>query len=126
MPRALRVCSVPGCHHTTTSGRCQACTTQADRARGTARQRYDSRHDRVFRPGVLKRHPLCVCETPGHGHTGQCLLPSRVADHYPRSRRELIVLGLDPNDPQHGRGLCDGCHNRHTATAQPGGWNARK
>jgi 5-methylcytosine-specific restriction protein A len=47
-----------------------------------------------------------------------------VADHYPLSRKELIDAGLDPNDPQHGRGLCKPCHDRETAQNQPGGWNA--
>jgi 5-methylcytosine-specific restriction protein A len=48
-----------------------------------------------------------------------------VADHWPRDRRELERLGLDPDDPQHGRGLCASCHGKHTAKTQPGGFNAR-
>ncbi|AHH98316.1 hypothetical protein KALB_4954 [Kutzneria albida DSM 43870] len=43
-----------------------------------------------------------------------------VADHYPKSRRELVAAGADPNDPQHGRGLCVACHNAQTARLQPG------
>jgi 5-methylcytosine-specific restriction protein A len=63
---------------------------------------------------VLDRDPICVlCE----------LAVSTVADHYPHSRRELIALHLDPDDPQYGRGLCKRCHDTETATNQPGGWN---
>jgi 5-methylcytosine-specific restriction protein A len=47
---------------------------------------------------------------------------STVADHWPLSRRELEDQGLDPNDPQHGRGLCKHCHDMETARNQPGGW----
>ena len=48
-----------------------------------------------------------------------------VADHWPTSRRDLIAKGKDPNDPNHGRGLCASCHGRETAAHQPGGWNYR-
>jgi len=51
---------------------------------------------------------------------------STVADHWPLSRRELSARGMDPDDPQYGRGLCDHCHNQETAANQPGGWNAQK
>ncbi|RFA15921.1 hypothetical protein B7R22_05405 [Subtercola boreus] len=46
-----------------------------------------------------------------------------VADHWPRSRQELIELGLNPNDPEYGRGLDANCHNKETARNQPGGWH---
>jgi 5-methylcytosine-specific restriction protein A len=46
-----------------------------------------------------------------------------VADHYPHSRKELIELGLNPNDPQYGRGLDKQCHDQETAIHQRGGWN---
>jgi phage terminase large subunit-like protein len=46
-------------------------------------------------------------------------------DNWPRSRRELVTAGLDPDDPRHGRGVCEHCHNHHTSHAQPGGWNSR-
>jgi 5-methylcytosine-specific restriction protein A len=51
------------------------------------------------------------------------IIPATVADHHPRSRRELQAAGLDPDDPAYGRGLCELHHNRHTARAQPGGFN---
>ncbi|QDY11401.1 hypothetical protein FJK98_02390 [Micromonospora sp. HM134] len=68
---------------------------------------------------------MCVCTDDTHDHGRQCLRPSTVADHWPLSRRELVDAGLDANDPTRGRGLCKGCHDRHTSVAQPGGWNAR-
>lgn len=62
---------------------------------------------------MLERDPICVV----------CLVRvSTVADHYPRSKRELEQLGLDSNDPQYGRGLCKRCHDRSTAERQPGGF----
>lgn len=135
MPRALKVCSCLGCaaHERSCpelvqTGRCPRCTTTADQRRGTRQQRgYGRQHTNRFRPGVLKRDPLCVCTdqttTPGHNHGPECLRPSTVADHWPRDKRELQRLGLDDNDPRYGRGLCKPCHDHHTSEAQPGGWH---
>lgn len=124
MPRALKVCSTPGCPEPTTTGRCQTCKAKAEQQRGTARERgYDQLHARRFRQAVLRRDPLCQCTDTAHGHGVPCLAISRHADHYPRDRRDLIAAGLDPNAPAHGRGLCHGCHSKHTAQAQPGGWH---
>jgi 5-methylcytosine-specific restriction protein A len=113
--RALTVCSVPGCPTLTDTGRCPEHRAEAERARGTARQRgYGRGHETRFRPAVLARDPVCVlCQQA----------PSVHADHYPLSRRELVAAGLDPDDPRHGRGLCGPCHSRHTAQEQPGGWH---
>ena len=124
MPRALKVCSTPRCPTLTALGRCDECKTKAEQQRGTARQRgYGYRHETRFRPGVLTKDPLCVCVDAGHGHGGQqCLAPSTVADHYPHERVELIEMGLDPDDPVHGRGLCSSCHNKKTSATRPGGW----
>jgi 5-methylcytosine-specific restriction protein A len=47
-----------------------------------------------------------------------------VADHYPLTRKELVERGMDPNNPDAGRGLCKPCHDRYTAISSPGGWNA--
>lgn len=84
---------------------------RAEQARGYARNAHRLR----FRRSVLRREPLCVL----------CGAPAAVADHYPRTRRELEAAGEDPNDPQFGRGLCKRCHDKHTAATTPGGWNAR-
>lgn len=118
MPRAASTCSTPGCPNLTSYGsnRCTQCQRQADTARGTATQRgYDKQHRR-FRRHVLERDALCVLCGTG---------VATVADHYPKSRRQLVAEGLNPNDPRHGRGLCKRCHDQQTAIHQPGGWNQR-
>jgi 5-methylcytosine-specific restriction protein A len=116
MARALKVCARPGCPNVTASGRCADCTAAADKARGSATQRgYNSRGHQAFRRAVLLRDPICVaCHAA----------VSTVADHHPVSRRDLLSLGLNANDPERGRGVCKRCHDRSTAVAQPGGWNA--
>lgn len=125
MSRAMRVCSSPGCPELVPSGRCSGCQAAAEAKRGTAAQRgYGHAHRTRFRAGVLGKDPLCVCVDEAHGHGPACLIPSTVADHHPLSRRELEAIGADPDDPAHGRGICKGCHDKHTSTAQPGGWNA--
>lgn len=127
MPRASRVCPVPGCPQLTQGGRCTEHTREADQARGSRQQRgYGTAHQHRFRPGVLRRDPLCVCTDQSHGHGPRCLTPSTVADHWPLDKRELIARGMDDNDPTNGRGLCASCHNRWTSQAQPGGWNAAR
>jgi 5-methylcytosine-specific restriction protein A len=113
--RALAPCTQPGCPVLTDRGRCHQHRREADQARGTATERgYTGRGHQRFRRAVLRRDPICVdCRRA----------PATVADHHPLSRRDLLAAGLDPDDPAHGRGLCTPCHNRHTARAQPGGWN---
>lgn len=134
MTRAMKVCPCLGCTahpgscpELTHAGRCQPCADAAEAKRGTSAQRgYSGRaHRQGFRLTVLLRDPLCVCADQSHGHGPECLTPSTVADHHPLDRRELVARKLNPNDPNHGRGLCEPCHNKHTAIAQPGGWNAR-
>lgn len=115
----MRVCSVPACPEIfdeTNGSRCAHHRRAADRQRGTAAQRgYNTAGHQRFRRSVLSRDPICVlCR----------LAQSTVADHYPRSRKELEALGLNPDDPQHGRGLCKPCHDTETAAHQPGGWHA--
>lgn len=124
MPRrASGPCSVPGCPELAPPGQSRCPTHQAearrdsDQRRGTAAQRgYGSQHRSKFRAQVLARDPMCAL----------CPVPSTEADHYPLSRKELEALGLDPNDPIHGRGLCHPCHARETAAHQPGGWAAKE
>lgn len=117
--RSLTVCPTPRCHHLTRGGRCDTCRTAAEQQRGTAEQRgYGRQHRTRFRAGVLARDPTCR-------YPDGCGARSTVADHWPRSRRDLVALGLDPDDPQHGRGLCATHHSQETARLQPGGWNAR-
>ena len=68
MPRAMRVCSVPGCPVLTNSGRCDQHRREADQARGSRQQRgYDRDHERR-RQGLLKAwvpgSPCPVCKQP--------------------------------------------------------------
>lgn len=126
MPRALKVCSTPGCPNLTATGRCTKCQGEAEQRRGSRQQRgYGQAHVYRFRVGVLRKHPLCSCTDHTHGHGPRCYSPSTVADHWPLDKRELITRGMDSNDPVHGRGLCKRCHDKHTADAQPGGWHAQ-
>ncbi|MFP3987099.1 holin [Streptomyces sp. E11-3] len=88
-----------------------------ERAHGSSTQQgYGTEHRELFPKPVLARDPVCVV-------CGE--VPSTEADHWPRSRKQLIAEGLDPNDPRHSRGLCSTCHKRETARRQPGGWNRR-
>ena len=100
-----------------TGTRCKPCTTAADKARRPNGNPYSTNAHRAgFREPVLARDPIgVVCMTT----------PSTVADHYPTERVDLIELGLNPNDPKYGRGLCKPCHDKHTAETTPGGWNKR-
>lgn len=133
MPKAMRVCSCIGClSHSGScpelvqSGRCGRCNRTAEQQRGSSTQRgYGGRTWRVRRRATLRRDPLCVCHDASHGHGPQCLSPSTVADHWPRSRRDLVAAGIrDPDTLNLLRGICKPCHDRHTAATTPGGWNA--
>lgn len=82
-------------------------------SRPTAAQRgYDARWQ-CRRKRYLASHPICAL----------CPHPAKVADHYPRSRRQLIADGVrDPDADAYLRPLCTNCHNKETAKHQPGGW----
>lgn len=114
-----RVCSVAGCPtiHDGTTSRCPTHEQAAKQAHWTRTKGYNTKGHRItFRLAVLRRDPICVL----------CgVRESTDADHHPRERQTLIDLGLNPNDPAHGRGLCSQCHKTETAANQPGGWNAR-
>jgi len=125
MPRAQKTCSTPSCPEIVASGRCEDCKRDAERQRGTASQRgYGHKHRTGFRAAVLRRDPICRCTDDHRDHCGG-LAASTVADHHPHSRRDLVALGLDPNNPNHGRGLCTTCHGWWTSQERPGGWHAR-
>ena len=116
----MRVCSVAGCpefYPRAEGTRCTKHRVAADKARGSSRDRgYNTRGHQIFRAAVLAADPICVM-------CGKA--QATVADHYPRSRKELIALGLNANDPRYGRGLDKRCHDQSTAVEQPGGFNAR-
>lgn len=108
---ALRVCNVTGCPELIPQGQGRC----ANHQRGTSSERgYGGKGHKRFRYQVLARDPICV----------RCRVArSTDADHYPRERTELIRLGLNPDDPAYGRGLCHRCHSIETAESRPGGWN---
>ncbi|ONH35763.1 MULTISPECIES: hypothetical protein [Protofrankia] len=116
--RAPRRCTTPGCagQPDTASSTCPSCGRRRRRARPSATaQGYNAEHRDRFRAGVLARDTVCVvCQAA----------PSAHADHHPLSKRELRARGMDEHDPRHGRGLCQPCHSRETARAQPAGWHA--
>lgn len=130
MPTAPpRAC--PRCHQPAT-GRCpcrQPQRTTAERERGSAHARgYGRRHQLRFRAPILRRDIYCTCTDPTcrtHRDRTTCTALSTVADHWPLTRRELVARGLDPDDPQYGRGLCKTCHDHATGTDERtrGGWN---
>lgn len=112
-----RICSTSGCPniHDGPGSRCPDHAKDAQRTHWDNTRAYNTKAHRItFRLGVLDRDPICVlCN----------VRPSVVADHWPKSRRDLVDLDLNPDDPANGRGLCAGCHNTETAQNQPGGWN---
>lgn len=121
MARAWSVC--PRCPELVAKpGMCTSCAAKADQQRRPAGNPYSTPGHRRFREQVLAKHPRCVCPGDCGEHDGWCGKPSTVADHHPHERRDLVTMGLDPDDPTHGRGLCKRCHDRHTARTSPGGW----
>lgn len=79
--------------------------TAAARGYGAAWQRVRTR--------FLRANPICIL----------CGQPSQVADHYPKSRKQLLSEGItNPDAPEYLRPLCTSCHNKETAKHQPGGW----
>lgn len=116
---AGRICPSKGCPTIIPAGtaRCAPCTKKAEQRRRPNGNPYaTTAHRQQFRAVVLTRDPICViCQRA----------PSTIADHHPRERRDLLMLGLNPNDPNYGRGLCKTCHDKHTAATSPGGWNNR-
>jgi 5-methylcytosine-specific restriction protein A len=115
MPRAMKVCSTPGCPDLVPqgTGRCPTHTTQADRARGTATQRgYGHQWGRT-RQAYLTAHPFCAVQG--------CHTWATDVDH---------IDGLGPRGPRghdwsNLRSLCHSHHSKRTAIDQPGGWNDR-
>jgi len=114
----MRVCNVAGCgviYPTDEGGRCPTHRREARQAR-VSNKVNSTRGHLAFRDAVLTRDVVCVIP--------DCVQWATVADHYPRDRKTLVDLGLNPNDPQYGRGLCSVHHNQHTAATSPGGFRA--
>ena len=108
------VCNVAGCPELTQDRQCEAHTKERERTRYTTKDKgYNTAGHKAFRTLVLHRDPICVlCD----------VAVATDADHYPIDRKQLVLLGMDPNDPENGRGLCHECHSKETAANQPGGF----
>jgi len=100
-------CTDPTCdREEVAGGRCaQHPIRPRDDNRPTSAMRgYSSPTWRRARAVVLRRDPWCV-------ECGRA--PANVADHHPRSRRQLLADGVsDPDDARHMRGICQPCHRR--------------
>jgi 5-methylcytosine-specific restriction enzyme A len=114
-------CTVAGCPGRSTSaagpGPCPMHAQRRSRARGSATaQGYGPAWYRR-RNAYLMRHRWCVL----------CSRPAETADHWPRSRKQLIRDGVaDPDADAYLRPLCDPCHRTQSGLNQPGGWRAER
>jgi 5-methylcytosine-specific restriction protein A len=97
------------------SGRERACPDHVHMLTATRAEKGTSAYGKDWprkRESFLYANAWCVL----------CGQPSKVADHHPVSRKELVKRGVaDPNAHEHLRALCVRCHNRETGRAQPGG-----
>jgi 5-methylcytosine-specific restriction enzyme A len=111
-------CTVPGCPARATGpGPCPV----------HHRQRQQHKHDKAreqyggawpdIRLEYLARHPWCKL----------CPRPATIADHWPRTRKQLLRAGVtDPDLDIYLRPLCPPCHNHASGLATPGGLYARR
>jgi 5-methylcytosine-specific restriction enzyme A len=117
-------CASTGCPNDALPRR-STCTEHSrrtpDRRPPAAARGYGHAHRTRFRAGVLNRDPICTCPgcqrctRPNPGT--RCVAPSTDADHHPLTRVQLVADGADPDEPDHGRGLCHACHSSHTRVA---------
>ena len=121
----MRSCPTSGCPNLTRGGRCLLCKAEAETKRRPDGNPYATSGHRAFRTQVLAMQPYCVCDGECGHHTNRCGQPATVADHDPHERRDLVGMGLDPNDPQYGRGKCKRCHDARTARTSQGGFLQR-
>lgn len=101
---STRVCGEPGCPELLTDGTVKCLPhskRKPDDQRPNATVRgYGSAWRRV-RNAFIAEHPTCAL----------CPAPTKVADHHPASRRELLDAGVvDVDDPSRLRPLCLRCH----------------
>lgn len=90
---------------------CEEC--RKDYARGNSQERpYEEARWRRISRAFLAANKWCVlCSELGLS------VKATVSDHYPRSRKELLVAGVpDPDDPAFLRPLCTGHHNARAAS----------
>lgn len=128
--RAAKRCT--RCGRRCTASPCNDCETRrqgtVDHRRGTPTQRgYTGTGHRKFHNAVLARDPTCTCTGCRRcTHPARCVRESTQADHHPATRRQLAARGANPNDPDHGRGLCGPCHSHSTASTDGGFGNPRR
>lgn len=116
MPRALAVCSTPGCPELTPSGPCRDCKRKADQRRGSGTARGWTSQWAHFSRTWLRQHPDCACTNPACHHPGSCEHPATQVDHIDGSGR----TGPRAYDPANAQSLCQSCHSRKTATLDGG------
>lgn len=125
MPRAH--CSYPFC------AEYKPCPIHTPVRASAFRRGYGGKRWKSARMTTLRRDPFCRCNyrvptdlgppcCPQY-ETATCIQTSNVADHYPKSREELVREGVsDPDDPKYLRGLSQSCHSRETNRLQRPGF----
>jgi 5-methylcytosine-specific restriction protein A len=104
-------CQQPGCDHERPCPIHTPARPPDVQRENSYRRGYGGKHWHRARAITLKRDQLCTWPE----ERGGCDAPSTRADHYPRTRRELLAAGVpDPDDPALMRGLCESHHNQHT------------
>jgi ribosomal protein S14 len=97
----MRACHRCGRPTRESSGICPPCT---EAYRSAGQRPYDDAAWKRRSASFLRANRKCAI----------CGEPSRVADHWPRTRKELLAAGvLDPDLPGYLRPLCLSCHPRH-------------
>lgn len=111
------VCLEPGCPNIVErGGRCPAHGRAAPDRPTSSQMGYDRRWARV-RAAFLAAHPFCR----------DCGGAASVADHSPKTRRDLIAAGVEnPDDWRYLEPRCVPCHGRKTAKYDGGYGNPRK
>src|SRR5687767_13523651 len=114
-------CPTPGCPNQggPRGGPCVKCRQR--RRQGSQKGARERGYAEGWDADFLHHYPLCY-----HRVEKRCTMKATLADHYPRSRKELAAAGVSEenlNDWQYLVPSCDPCHRYHTARRQPGGWN---
>lgn len=110
-------CTIPGCPaRSTTAGPCPVHARQRVRRKHLqANEQYGGAWP-IRRLDYLARNPWCAL----------CPRPATIADHWPRTRRQLLTARVqDPDDDRYLRPICRPCHNKQTGLNVPGGWHAK-
>ena len=113
MPKAApRVCTWPGCASLVPKGRCAKHAAQADRERGTSRERGYTSAWQKARDAYLRLYPICA----EHMRQGGRPVAASVVDHKKPHRGDMVLFW----DSTNWQRLCKPCHDRKTASADGG------